>query len=63
MVLCLGAHFDELQLYIQNLRGKCIKKQIVQNRRVFDLDVGFQRVANVCPETLNAFAIGSASVY
>lgn len=63
MVLCLGAHFDELQLYIQNLRGKCIKKQIVQNRRVFDLDVGFQKVANVCPETLNAFAIGSASVY
>lgn len=61
--MCLGAHFDELQLYIQNLRGKCIKKQIVQNRCVFDLDVGFQRVANVCPKTLHVFAIGSASVY
>lgn len=63
MVLGLGVHFDELQLYIQNLRGKCIKKHIVQSRRAFDLDAGFQRAANVCPETLNAFAIGSASVY
>lgn len=42
MVLCLGAHFDELQLYIQNLRGKRIKKHIVQSRHVFDLDVGLQ---------------------
>lgn len=63
MVMCLGAHFDELQLYIQNLRGKCIKKHIVQSRHAFDLDVGFQRAANVCPETLTAFAISSASVY